>query len=126
MLLFAVLLRFDCNSYSILVRFQSKKEFFQRFSQTLRAYLHILDQQLQDRQQRVVPDIESYIALQKEGGWPRLLFLLLEFSQGTSTSEQPWRRSRSVIQLTDAAADVLMYSTVGHAFFQSSLSFILF
>lgn len=97
---------------SILIRLQSKTNFFKRFSETLQAYVHVLDQQLQDRQQHVVPDIESYIALQREGGWPRLLFLLLECSQGLSTSEITWSKNRGLTQLTEAAADVLMYSTV--------------
>lgn len=74
-------------------------------------YFKAVHEQLRDRVDGVIPDVESYISLRRDASACKACFALLEYAQGIELPEKVLRHP-TVLALAQTANDVVAWSTV--------------
>ncbi|THH07887.1 hypothetical protein EW145_g3074 [Phellinidium pouzarii] len=98
---------------SILARLKRSPEspfIFDRFKNNLQLYLPSLVQKPMASSAQHIPSVKTYVTQQREHGWPALLFILIEYSQGLKLSPDTWKKTPSLTSMKEAAGDIVLYA----------------
>ena len=79
--------------------------------QAVCSFLEMTYQFCEDRRAGAIPDVESYIDMQRAGAWCNALFVLIEFTQGLYLPDSV-RDHHSVASMRESARDAIVWSMV--------------